>query len=58
MTGVLVPPQVWDFAGDGYVHRLLYHKGEGQGKVVEVCVWHTPASLILERPIVWHVPLC
>ena len=21
--------QVWDYVGDGYVHRLLYHKGEG-----------------------------
>lgn len=32
--------QVWDFAGDGYVHRLIYHKGEeassSASKLVEV----------------------
>lgn len=26
----VVAKQVWDYVGDGYVHRLLYHKGEGQ----------------------------
>lgn len=24
--------QVWDYVGDGYVHRLLYHKGDGQAR--------------------------
>jgi BRCA1-associated protein len=48
--------QVWDYVGDGYVHRLLYHKGgedaedgtgSARGKLVEVADPHTNSD---QRP--------
>jgi hypothetical protein len=40
--------KVWDFAGDGYVHRLIYHKGEGGvNKLVEVA---DPRTASNQRP--------
>lgn len=39
---------MWDFAGDGYVHRLIYHKGEGGvSKLVEVT---DPRTATDQRP--------
>ena len=28
--------QVWDYVGDGYVHRLLYHKGDGHVRTLHL----------------------
>ncbi|CAM9820979.1 unnamed protein product [Chrysoparadoxa australica] len=39
--------QVWDFAGDGFVHRLIHNKADG--KLVEV---PAPQSTSGERPLV------
>lgn len=37
--------QVWDFAGDGFVHRLIHNKADG--KLVEVS---DPGQTSEERP--------
>lgn len=37
--------QVWDFAGDGFVHRLIHNKADG--KLVEIS---DPAQTSEERP--------
>ncbi|CAM9426718.1 unnamed protein product, partial [Hapterophycus canaliculatus] len=42
--------QVWDFAGDGFVHRLIHNKADG--KLVEVS---DPAQTSEERP---QMPAC
>lgn len=37
--------QVWDFAGDGFVHRLIHNKADG--KLVEIS---DPEQTSEERP--------
>ena len=48
LTCLLVCQQVWDFAGGGYVHRLLHNKADG--KLVEIGDPRHASSSSGERP--------